>query len=82
MLVVPFAHDQFDNAARVTRLGVGRRLDREKFTAESAARELRPLLDDPVVAKKAAAIGTRISAERGVDAACDAIEKVFLGLSF
>jgi UDP:flavonoid glycosyltransferase YjiC (YdhE family) len=74
MLVMPFAHDQFDNAARVTRLGVGRRLAREKFTAESAARELRALFDDPAIAQKAAATGARTSAERGVDAACDAIE--------
>jgi rhamnosyltransferase subunit B len=78
MLVVPFAHDQFDNAARVMRLGVGRRLDREKFTAEPAARELRSLLDNPVVAEKVAAIGTRISAERGVAAACDAIERALV----
>jgi UDP:flavonoid glycosyltransferase YjiC (YdhE family) len=76
MLVMPFAHDQFDNAARVTRLGVGRQIAREKFTAVSAAHELRLLLDDSHNAENAARIGADISAERGVDAACEAIERI------
>ena len=75
MLVMPFAHDQFDNAARVTRLGVARRIAREKFTAESAARELGALLADPSIAETAANVGARIRAEHGVEATGDAIER-------
>ena len=75
MLVVPFAHDQFDNAARVTRLGVGRTLDRKAYRAERVAVELGALLDDPRPAQRAAEIGARIRAETGVATACAAIER-------
>ena len=75
MLVMPFAHDQFDNAARVTRLGAGRQIAREKFTAESAAREIGALLADPRAAETAAVRGTQIRAERGVELACEVLER-------
>jgi UDP:flavonoid glycosyltransferase YjiC (YdhE family) len=74
MLVMPFAHDQPDNAARVTRLGVGRTISRGSYTARRAAEELGKLLGDPAVVERAAAIGLRIRAERGTQAACDALE--------
>jgi UDP:flavonoid glycosyltransferase YjiC (YdhE family) len=74
MLVVPFAHDQFDNAARVTRLGVGRRLARKNFTADTAARELGRLLSVTRVVDLAAAVGEKIRDENGVQAASEAIE--------
>ncbi len=76
MLVMPFAHDQFDNAARITRLGAGRRIDRDRYTTESAARELHALLADPRATTAAAAIGTRVRAERGLDLACKALERL------
>ncbi len=75
MLIVPFAHDQFDNAARANRLGVARRIHRRRYTAATAARELRTLLADASLATTAAAVGARLRAERGVDVACDAIER-------
>jgi len=37
-LVVPFSHDQFDNGARVARVGCGRMLSRAKYNAASATR--------------------------------------------
>jgi UDP:flavonoid glycosyltransferase YjiC (YdhE family) len=75
MVVVPFAHDQFDNAARVTRLGVGRTLARSRYTAKRIARELSTLLGNARAAPLAAEIGSRVRAERGVAAACDALER-------
>ncbi len=75
MVVVPFAHDQFDNAARVVRLGVGRTIEREKFSAASAACALHALLASPRVRETAAQIGARISAERGLHLTTDAIER-------
>jgi rhamnosyltransferase subunit B len=74
MLVVPFAHDQPDNAARVERLGVARVLYPKHYTAERAAAALRVLLDDPAPGLAAEAVGARIRAEDGVSAACEAIE--------
>ena len=78
MLVVPFAHDQFDNAARVTRLGVARTLSRSRYRAKHVGRELVALLDPASYAQVAATVGTRIRAEQGVLAAGDALEQQLL----
>lgn len=75
MLVMPFAHDQFDNAARVARLGVARTIARRRYTATNAARELRLLLAEPRYGQAAAGAGARVRAERGVEVACDALER-------
>ncbi len=74
MLVVPFAYDQPDNAARMVRLGVGRAIARHECTAERIAAELQPLLFDPSYAAKTAELGCLIQAENGAATACDAIE--------
>ena len=74
-LIMPFAHDQPDNAARVQRLGVSRTIARTRYTAPRAARELGILLGDPTYAQNATAIGAQVSRERGVAAACDALEQ-------
>jgi rhamnosyltransferase subunit B len=73
-LVVPFAHDQPDNAVRVTRLGVGAWIHRRRFSTERAVRELRRLLHDPEVSDRARRVGEQVRAEDGVGGACDAIE--------
>src|SRR5262249_27385677 len=44
MLVVPFAHDQPDQAARIARAGIGRRLARPQYESARVARELDRLL--------------------------------------
>lgn len=75
MLVVPFAHDQFDNAARVARLGVGRTLGRKAYRAGRVASELGLLLGDSALARRAAGAGARVRAEDGVAAACAAVER-------
>lgn len=74
MLVVPYAHDQPDNAARVARAGIGRVVGRNRYTPSRAAAELGRLLDDPAFARRADEIGRRVRAEEGVRVACDAIE--------
>lgn len=76
MLVVPFANDQPDNAARVVRLGVGRSLGRRQYRAGRVAAELKRLLGDPAYGEKAAVVGAGIRAERGAEAAAYAIEAV------
>jgi rhamnosyltransferase subunit B len=75
-LVVPHAHDQFDNASRVVRLGCGRSLARPRYNAKSAARELSALLDNAGYAAGAAAVGQRVKMEDGASAAADAIEEM------
>jgi len=75
MLVVPFAHDQFDNAARVTRLGLARTLARSSYRSARIARELSLLLDEPRYAATSTRIGGHLRAEPGTLAACDALER-------
>ncbi len=75
MVIVPFAHDQFDNAARLTRLGSARTLARKRYHAASAAQTLAALLDDPRPASLAATLATRLQNEPGPAAACDALEQ-------
>ena len=74
MLVVPYAHDQFDNAARVARVGIARTIPRRRYTPTRVAAELRQLLDNPMYAERASGIGERLRQEDGVRAACDALE--------
>ena len=74
-LIVPFSHDQFDNAARVERRGAGRTLPRKRYNAATAERELRPLVNDPAYAARAADIGRLVRSEDGTKTACDLIEK-------
>ncbi len=75
-LIVPFGHDQFDNANRVKRLGAGEILTRQRYTAVNVERALRRLLTERSYAEAAARLGERVRAERGSEAAADAIERL------
>ncbi|MEH2422104.1 MAG: glycosyltransferase [Nostoc sp.] len=77
-LIMPYSHDQPDNAARVKRLGSSRTIPRKQYSAERVAKQLRELLENPNYAAKAADIGRIIQAESGVKMACDAIENQLL----
>jgi UDP:flavonoid glycosyltransferase YjiC (YdhE family) len=74
MLVVPYAHDQPDNAERVKRLGIARTIPRHHYTPARAAAELGHLLDNPACSQRAAEIGAEIRQEDGVRLACDSLE--------
>ena len=74
MLVVPWSHDQPDNADRIVRLGVGRTLSRARYTARTAAHALGRLLGDPSYAARASEVGRLVRSEDGVATACDVIE--------
>jgi len=75
MLVMPYAFDQFDNAARLQRLGVARSLKRKHYSARHVSVELDRLLSAEY-SKKAAEVARLVNGENAVEAACDAIEKV------
>jgi len=76
VLFVPHAHDQFDNAARVARLGCGRVLSRPRYNAKTAVHELQMLLDDQSYSDRATEVGKVVSQEQGASVAADEIEKV------
>jgi UDP:flavonoid glycosyltransferase YjiC (YdhE family) len=73
MLIMPYAHDQPDNAARVTRLGIARTVARRRYTPARATAALKHLLDHPVYAQRASDVERQIQREDGVGAACDAL---------
>jgi UDP:flavonoid glycosyltransferase YjiC (YdhE family) len=75
MLVVPWAHDQPDNAHRIARLSIGRTISRSRYYAPRVANELRELLTNPRYEARAAVAAAQIAEEDSVKAACDVIEE-------
>lgn len=69
-LIVPYAHDQPDNAARVKRLGAGLSLPLSGYTSGVIAQQLQQLEGCRNSARNAAA---QIAMEDGVATACDAL---------
>src|SRR5262249_33984420 len=76
MLVVPWSHDQPDNAARCARRGIARVLPRRPASAAAIAREVALLLADPGIAERATAVAERMRREPGAAGAADAIERL------
>ncbi len=73
-LVVPWSHDQPDNAERLRKLGVSRTLERRRYTAETAARELRLLLEQPRYTEAARELRDCLTREDGLATASNKIE--------
>lgn len=74
-LVVPHLGDQWDNGARVRRLGLGEVLDHRRYGAAPAAAILGDLLQRPIEMQLASR-ANEVKAERGAEAAADLIESV------
>jgi rhamnosyltransferase subunit B len=77
-LIMPFSHDQPDNAARCRRKGVARVIRRSKYNAQTAASEIGELLKDPQYASRARQAACVVADEHGTTAACDAIENALI----
>ena len=76
MLVMPYSHDQPDNASRCRRLGVAEIISREDYQAENVVRKLEKLLSNSSYKNKAIEAKKIVDSEGGTVAACDEIEKV------
>lgn len=74
-LVVPFAYDQFDNAARVQALGVGHSLPARRASGRRMARALAALLASPTLSQRTAAVAARFADAPGLAALCAVIEQ-------
>ncbi len=74
MILVPWAHDQPDNAARCARLGVSRTVRRDKYKWQFVATELERLLGEAAYARQARELAEQLSGEDGVTAACDDLD--------
>jgi rhamnosyltransferase subunit B len=75
-LIVPHAHDQYDNAARAKRLGVSEILKRHQLTARRLADALMSILDNPTMEANATVLAARLKGEDGAAFAADHIEKL------
>jgi rhamnosyltransferase subunit B len=75
-LVVPFAHDQPDNAARCRRIGVAEIIYRDDYNADTAVEKLERILSDNNYRRRAADAAAIVDSEGGTSAACNAIEGV------
>lgn len=79
-VIVAVAHDQFDNAWRVERLGVGQALKHRWLTTRKLASALQRLLDGPASPEIAARCRTLAERLRGVDGTAtlaEALERHF-----
>ena len=74
-LVVPHAHDQPDNAARVERLGLGKRIYPKRYRAKTVvASLLDEMLSDSGFSERCRRFSARIDSEAALDHACRLIE--------
>ena len=71
MIVVPFSHDQPDNARRCVKLGVGLSIPRKRFNADLLQEALEAA---PKLSELARSMGILIQSEDAVAAACEKIE--------
>ncbi|MEO6391187.1 MAG: nucleotide disphospho-sugar-binding domain-containing protein [Pyrinomonadaceae bacterium] len=72
-LIMPFNHDQPDNAERVRKLGAGRVIARKHYHAARVIRELEELLTGTDYASNAHRVGAAVRAENGAVEAAKAI---------
>lgn len=77
MLIMPYSHDQPDNARRMKRLGVAKVIQKSKYKLSPVVHKVRAILDDGRFARRAVAIAEQMSAEDGVKTACNELEKLY-----
>lgn len=73
-VIMPMAHDQPDNAARVGRLGVGQTVREKDYNADTASAALGELLGSPDVVARAKSVAGRFVGVDGIGRACELIE--------
>jgi UDP:flavonoid glycosyltransferase YjiC (YdhE family) len=80
-LIMPLAFDQFDNAARAARLGVGTAIVPRRFTGPAVAQILDAMLADAGLRERCAALAARLTNEDGLLQTADAVEQAWLAHS-
>ena len=74
MLIMPYSHDQPDNARRMKRLKVARVVQKARYTPARVGKLLEAMLSDPSYAIRARRVAETVAHEDGVKTACDALE--------
>jgi rhamnosyltransferase subunit B len=75
-LVRPMSFDQFDNADRLVRLGVGDCLSVRAYRGPEVARRLEHLLTAPTVGQRCQEVAQRLPADIGLEKACRVLEEL------
>ena len=73
-LIVPLAHDQFDNAARVMALGAGASLHATRVTPARMAQALRQVVGNEAMARNCAGVANRFVGPDPIGPLCDRLE--------
>ena len=77
MLIMPYSHDQPDNARRMRRLKVARVIQRNDYKPIRVARRIMTMLEKPKFARRAQSVAKILAHEDGVRTACDALEELW-----
>jgi rhamnosyltransferase subunit B len=73
-LVVPNAHDQFDNAWRIEQLGLGRSIPATRYRGAGAAGAIRAVLNDRSMKQRCLERAAQIDSAAALTHACELIE--------
>ena len=73
-IIRPMAHDQPENAARVTNLGIGAKLNPKDFTGKSLAEKINGLLSTLDVLQRCQTYASEIDPAGALNATCEQIE--------
>jgi UDP:flavonoid glycosyltransferase YjiC (YdhE family) len=77
MLIMPYSHDQPDNARRMQRLKVARVIQRANYKPWRVTRRLKKMLAQPLLAQQAENVAQQLVNEDGTRTACDALEALY-----
>jgi UDP:flavonoid glycosyltransferase YjiC (YdhE family) len=75
-VIVPFAHDQHDNALRMERLRLGKKIARRRLSEKTLTAALERLLHDPEVQNRCRAMKDRLRPEDGAAKAAQILEEI------
>jgi UDP:flavonoid glycosyltransferase YjiC (YdhE family) len=74
-LVIPHAHDQLDNATRMSRLGIAGMIQPKKYKSDLVAQTLADLYGSAVVGESCRAIAGRFARADSMGVVCDLVEQ-------
>jgi len=73
-LVMPMAHDQFDNARRIEMLGLGYSMRQERYVKSAVAEKLSRLVNAASVRAQCREVAGKLRAANPLSDICDLIE--------
>ena len=77
-LIMPLAHDQHDNAARVKRLNAGAEIPTNQYRARNVADALQKMIKDPRMQARCREVADRFKGHDPIGETCDLIERTFI----